>query len=546
MSKIEVHHQDFSKVLCNDRGFLKAWQELWMHCPWATVFQSPDFVRTWFECFRDYQPTIITDWDGKSLTGIWVLTKVNRRFAAPGFDLAEYQVWLSTPQDQEGFVEAALKAFANAFPKHHMNLKYMPNPTPLGVFERSQFLKSRTVLRPYQQPLMVADKASLQEELKKKNRKEKINRLNRLGKLEFAKVSDLETFRSQIDEMALQSDFRKGALYNKTFFHAQPERKEFLLRLFALGHVHVTTLSVGDTLIASNAGIMSPQMVHLQGINSHSPFFSKHSPGILHFLMLGIALADEGIPVFDLTPGGADGYKAVLANKQQTAYEWWFGTRSFAFKKRTIETLKARIKSRLEQKPFWGLDWQGVQEKIKGFQAKAKSLKKVIRASPSFATNFLAEIQESSLDSLALDKLGRIGDSGAGGSTNFQIRKNHIPDLFLWQEKHAGIPRSELFLDCLNRIEFGQQMFTLTDGESLISVAWHIPSDAKMHAQEARNQPTERPPIVLCSCYHIGREKDIIALLHEILSQVPADIQPKVHLQFSPKQKALKALILNS
>jgi hypothetical protein len=118
--------------------------------------------------------------------------------------------------------------------------------------------------------------------------------------------------------------------------------------------------------------------------------------------------------------------------------------------------------------------------------------------------------------------------------------------LFYWQEEKAGIPRNELFLDCLNRIEFGQQMFTLTEGESLIGIAWFIPSDAKMHTQEARNQAPERPPMMLCSCYQLGREKDTMALLHEVLSQLPTDLQPKVRLQFSPKQKSLQALILHS
>ncbi|EMS30881.1 hypothetical protein C943_03076 [Mariniradius saccharolyticus AK6] len=527
-----------------NQDFLAFWKGLWNQCPWATIFQSPDFVLTWFDCFPDYTPTIITDWDGTSMTGLWILTEVNGKFAAPGFDLAEYQVWLSTPEHQSAFIEAALQAFCKAFPKHSIYLKYIPNPTPLGVFEKSTFLKSRTVWRPYKQPLMLVDKAWLQEELKKKNRKEKINRLNRLGKLEFSKTIDLETFKFQIDEMALQSDFRKGALYNKTFFYDEPQRKEFLVRLFALGHVHVTMLSVDNTMIASNAGIMNHQVVHLQGINSHSPFYSKHSPGILHFLMLGVALAEEGIPVFDLTPGGADGYKSILANRQETAYEWWFGPSPFTFKTRTIESLKFKIKSRLEQKPVFGLDWQGFQEKIQTSRSNIKKWTRVLRAKPSYATHFLNEIKDEGPD---LDAAGKLPSASSSAAISaLKIEKNRIQDLFYWQQEKAGIPRNELFLDCLNRIEFGQQMFTLTESESLIGIAWFIPSDAKMHAQEARNQAPERPPIMLCSCYQLGREKDTTALLYEVLSQLPTDLQPKVRLQFSPKQKSLQALILRS
>jgi hypothetical protein len=139
---------------------------------------------------------------------------------------------------------------------------------------------------------------------------------------------------------------------------------------------------------------MNHQVVHLQGINSHSPFYSKHSPGILHFLMLGVALAEEGIPVFDLTPGGADGYKAILANRQETAYEWWFGPKAFALKTRTMESLKFKIKTRLEQKPVFGLDWQGFQDKIQTYRSNVKKWTRVLRAKPSYATHFLNEIKD--------------------------------------------------------------------------------------------------------------------------------------------------------
>lgn len=533
---IFVSKQD-AHLIFQEKLFLSCWKDLWERCPWATVFQSPDFVRNWFGCFPEYWPTIITDWDGDSMTGLWVLTETNGNFSAPGFDLAEYQVWIATPEVQGDFLEAALKEFAKRFPTSSIYLKYIPSLTPREAFLKSRFLQKRTAWRPYQQPLMSVDKALLQEELKKKNRKEKINRLKRLGDLQFSKTVDQETFKSQIDEMALQSDFRKGALYNKTFFHDEPQRKEFLMRLFALGHVHVTTLSVGEVLIASNAGIAGPKMVHLQGINSHSPYFSKHSPGILHFLMLGVALADEGIPVFDLTPGGADGYKAVLANEYATAYEWWFGSTNFAFKKRTVESLKLKIKAYLDKNLFFGLDSQGIQNKILRYRASTK--RRLNGSRPSYATHFLSEVQAGDSDQILAGRMHSAVTESL--NTGLAIKKNRIQDLFFWQEGRAGIPRNELFLDCLNRIEFGQQMFTLTEEENLVGIAWYISSDAKTQAQEARNQASDRPPIILSSCYEIGRERENVALLVEVINQVPADQMPKAMVQFSRSQKSLRA-----
>ena len=113
--------------------------------------------------------------------------------------------------------------------------------------------------------------------MKKKNRKEKINRLKRIGDLQFVELSKVSEFEMVIDEMILQNDFRKGALYGKMVFQEEFQRREFLLKMFELGHLHVSLLKLDEKVIASNAGFIGEDVIHLQGINSHSPFFSKYS-----------------------------------------------------------------------------------------------------------------------------------------------------------------------------------------------------------------------------------------------------------------------------
>src|SRR5687768_18143535 len=57
--------------------------------------------------------------------------------------------------------------------------------------------------------------------------------------------------------------------------------------------------------------------LHLQGINSFAAAYARYSPGIIHFLLLGKLLAEEGVAVFDLTPG-ADAYKDTLATDRKS------------------------------------------------------------------------------------------------------------------------------------------------------------------------------------------------------------------------------------
>ncbi|CAL8481183.1 protein of unknown function (plasmid) [Caballeronia sp. S22] len=47
--------------LVSDPFFLEQWLDLNEACSWGTVYQSPDFVKTWYETYREqYVPVILT------------------------------------------------------------------------------------------------------------------------------------------------------------------------------------------------------------------------------------------------------------------------------------------------------------------------------------------------------------------------------------------------------------------------------------------------------------------------------------------------------
>ncbi|WP_194976260.1 GNAT family N-acetyltransferase [Aquiflexum lacus] len=528
-----IFQNEKCKKLLQAPQFLEAWDKLYHDCPWATVFQSKEFALNWYQCFESFPKIIVTDWDGIRMTGLLALTKKNNQLTAAGLDLAEYQVWLSLPNFNDEFLKKALLAINITFPNQTLYLKYLTAKVPLNLFFKKGPYGTQTFIREYAHPLMETNEELLKSELKKKNKKEKINRLKRLGDLEFFEVKENDHFRALIDEMSLLSDFRKGAFYNKTYFYDEPERKTFLLKLFELGLLHVSGLSIDGKLIASNAGIMGPDVVHLQGINSHSPFYSKNSPGILQFLMLGIALKKSGFKYFDLTPGDADGYKSMLATEISMAYEMWFTSKTDATMKKWFERVKNWLKPRFQEKTFRGFELSNLNMARIRFKFKCRFLKKSLRNHQKKEfTNFLkGESQFFSLKdpSPITEKIEAIG----------VIHENQISDLFLFDEEFSLFPRMDFFADCITRIEFGQNMFTLVSGSELMGVFWFISMHAKTEWKNTRVTP--QLPTLTCS-YAKNIDSDKFNKVIEVLQQQIQNKQPEIshmQLEIGGKQKEL-------
>src|SRR5690554_3069973 len=60
--------------------FHNQWNELYQSCPWATVFQSYEFVSTWFNLFQDqYLPILVKgEMDGELVGLLTLAIRINR------------------------------------------------------------------------------------------------------------------------------------------------------------------------------------------------------------------------------------------------------------------------------------------------------------------------------------------------------------------------------------------------------------------------------------------------------------------------------------
>ena len=451
--------------LLEDVSFMQEWNDLYNACPWATVFQSPAFVATWYNVYRGYLPILVkTETDGK-LTGLLTLAKDKKGLiTGAGANQAEYQVWLTADEKDETFIKTSLAKLYKFFPANRIQLKYIPASVPLHFTQKDSPWRKRCFVKTSPQPVMVINEDHFNSELKKKNRREKMNRLKRLGELKFERITEYNEFSEVFDELALQSDFRKGAMYNKIAFKTDANRKTFLLSLFEQQLIHATVLKINDKIIAANVSIGSNRQLHLSGINSFAAALARHSPGIIHFLMLGKLLAEEGADVFDLTPG-ADAYKEILATDHTVAYTLSIGNKNH----KTLNRLQLGLNSLFKRSAsLAGIKPEALKKAKKNYMLfKDKVVhvaKQGILQSSTYLINKLKPNKKTS-KCWAVQKVN--ATSGV-----FNLQYDDLKDLLNFDNREIRYSQQEFLSDAMRRFEEGAHCYTWTDNGLLMGCAW--------------------------------------------------------------------------
>jgi len=300
--------------------FMTAWMALHAACPWATSCQHPDFVVPWYEVYQAlFVPVVVLQkTDDGALVGLLTLAldEKGQRLTGAGERHAEYQSWLQPPEAGAAFITAALCAIRAHLPRAELTLRYLPAGTPLSWLDawrdEARAAGRWCTLRSVRRPLMQIDAVAMHRQRNKKNHRQNVNRLGRLGAVRFEQITGHDHFLRVVDAICDQYDFRQAALYRARPFALDAAKKQFYIALHRRGLLHVTVLTVDGEIAASHIGLLSAgRAVHL-GINTYHPATAAHSPGNLLLAMLGVHLAAQQMPLLDLTPGG-DGYKEHFA-----------------------------------------------------------------------------------------------------------------------------------------------------------------------------------------------------------------------------------------
>lgn len=502
--KIEMVRGAEANALLQDTGFQRAWSTLSSTCIWGTPCQTWAFAEAWLSAYADrYEPLLIiqNDQSGR-LRGLLPLAieRSSGSIVHVGAHQAEYQVWLATADNASSFIESALDALAATYPGKRLELQYLPPGSPVGWCEAGTRWGKRALLQEKRRPLLALGPGSaVEESLRKKSNKSRINRLKKVGPLTLVRIQTREQLSAVIDTIADYCDLRQGAINATLPFRDDPFKKEFCLRLMERPETtHASALMLGDEIVAANIGLLNRTSVSL-GIVVHSPLLAEHSPGKILILLLAQELGKQGFSDLDLTPGG-DLYKDRSADHSDTVYvlRLYFSHRDYI-----LEAVKARLHS-------------AAIRNLKTLSPTTVSRLKTVYKSGF--RGFLARMKSSFLHSdLTRHKpvSYRISAEQARQYPSCSIfKRNCISDLLCYEPPSKRAPsKTEFLVDAARNLEAGAQAYTLVEDGVLLHCGWiSRPGTGRTNVDEATPVGSSTCVIWDNFTHPKGRSNDLIKM----------------------------------
>lgn len=466
-----------ARALLADPAFRLEWDALIARCDWATVFQSPTFVTTWFDIYGDlFEPVLALGRSPVSvLMGAIFLgwDHARQEFVFAGTHHAEYHTFVADRGiDPYRFLQPAFESLAVFRPRHPLRFHFLAPGTPLERMGRRKTRQLRLLSQVQPRPLMeLANPELLEASLRKKSNKSRLARLRKLGEVRLIQLHGSGQVQPYLEQIMTWCDLRQGAVNASTPFRSDPRKQNLYVQMLDQhGLMHTTILLVGEQLAAAHLGVINGGTVAL-GLIVHSPFFAQHSPGKLLILLLGRHLASQGYSAFDLTPGG--GYKERFATTSETSFTvqlYW----------RNSDYLLAQVNACLRRMVKRVLRIVGVSaEQARRFGAV------VSRATQGglwwrLPDALMRRLHEYAWSTVELRFYATPADPptvNIEGSR--RLRRLEIADLLMY-EPISGRPEHNAFLAlALERLESGQTCYTFAAGGVLLHYCWLDPEECQ-------------------------------------------------------------------
>ncbi|RZJ11793.1 MAG: GNAT family N-acetyltransferase [Rubrivivax sp.] len=448
----------------HDPVLLTQWEALLAANRDAEAFQGPGFIRAWYAAYAgEWEPVLAWAYgDAGAPKGLWFLAYQARSgtLAHAGAQQAEYQRWLVPPGGDAAFVSAAWQALCAELPVRELRIRYLPTQDALQALLADQWLHQRVRWRTVPRPLMRLDAEDIRKSAAKKSNKSRVNRLKRLGKLEFRQVTDAQELARVLPTLMAFYDFRQGAVNDSCPFIEDNRKRAFHEALFAAGAptCHLTVTMLDDQPIAAFWGAVVGTSLQL-GMLIHSPELAEHSPGKLHVQSLAEFLLSTGIDTLDLTPGG-DAWKERFANAHDEVWDL------------TLFSSPMRASRR-----DWAIE----------ARTQAKALLADLSLEPAQVRSLLGKIKRVNPTSLIRQVSRRISEhreyriyrldaaQAAGRAMDSRVHESAIGDLLAFEPTEAWQRRQDFLSAALSRIEAGDRPFTIVMDGKLVHSGWLVP-----------------------------------------------------------------------
>lgn len=479
------------KNLLADGEFCAKWQALYDICSWATIFQSPFFVKTWYEVYQEtfdlffvYEQTDA----GGNLIGLLplALEKATGKLCVAGCFHAEYQTWLARSENGNAFIQKAFELLKKEFPRKKLQFLFLAPGTPLEWLSEKTGLSKHVVLRTHPRPLIaIGSGEKFEESLRKKGNKSRLRQLKKYGEVRLEKLENAEQLGAVFDEIEECAKLRLSALHNVLPAPPDPNRKLFHKALMNVPDlVHASLLKVGDKIASAQFALRNRDEM-LLCMTSMSPFLSAQSPSKLHILMLGCEFAKDEIPVFDLSPGG--GYKDRFATHYDNAYslDIFFDRAEllrYHSKRKVLDFTKERLEKLNLSKNRLFRFADRVRHKLK--RVNYLKLPQTVVKNIALRIYELRECRIYSFDA------GRVKDLPRPQ----MMKRDSIADLLKFKPVEGWqFTVSQFHQVCLERFEAGNHSYTLADEDTLLHYGWMVERQATSYVYEVE-QEFKLPP----------------------------------------------------
>ena len=430
---------DVATSWLDDEANLADWRSLYAKCPWGTSFQAADFFRVWFRHYgARWRPLLVLGFDDRGrLTALIPLAAGDGVVTGAGAHQAEYHGWLGAADGPSTFFKDAVAEILKTFPGHDLRLRCLPPGVPKVAVTALLDGDRRAIAVTHERPLLALDEAAINETLKKKSNRSKINRLKRLGAISIRKM-EADEFERRIDEIGAMCDFRQGAVNDSCPFLNDAHKRPFHLDWVRTmpRDVHVSGMFVDDRLISVLIFALSKREAHI-AITAHSPEHAEHSPGKIHIYEAALALAREGLSFVDMTPGG-DEWKTRFATQTDKVVD-------LTVYANARKAGLARIRRTIGAKA--GPVLSAIRRRFKGV-ATSKTASETVTYS-----------------------LAARGTS-ADADPSAEVGVNALSDLLRFGPKVARRTRQEFLSQALARMEAGEGCYSLAGPRGLAGIGW--------------------------------------------------------------------------
>lgn len=455
------------------------WQQLAQSCPWTTPYLLPDFARMWLQIYTDWEPLLIINRDSEGqLRGILPLAKQGEHVTGMGAHQAEYQGWLCHGDEIAVSLDQMLEALFGEFPRAHLRLRYVDLALPTSEVYAGLNSRPNMTVTGHSRPLMELDAQSLAATLRKSSNRSKLNRLRRLGTLEFLADEPGADVASLLDQVIALYDLRQGAVNGTSPFHEDQDKRLFHLN-WLKGHgsgLLFYRLMLDDKVIGALLGVAHGHMVS-NAIVASSATLAKHSPGKLIIYMAAEHMLERGFKWLDLTPGG-DAWKDRFATCQDQVLQIsaWADNAS-------LKRLHRR--ERIEHAAGNLLRFTGLKpQQVRSFAGKVAHKTRHPTATTRHLASLMPQTIEYRVYRLA-DNLERRNSQQLPAQT-IEPSIDSAEDLLLFDSAAVGCRRQDFLAAALERLERGQHCYTIVENGRLVHYGWRAAKQASSFFTEVQ------------------------------------------------------------